>query len=64
MILPMRVTGILQMRVYALYRCSKKLLVFMMIGFVGEVGSTIWVLISRIPSSLGTLLTSLRLDKL
>ncbi|KIM57322.1 hypothetical protein SCLCIDRAFT_1140057 [Scleroderma citrinum Foug A] len=45
------VQGILQMRIYALYHCSKKLLVFMVIVFVGEVGTTVWMLISSNLSS-------------
>jgi len=56
MVLSKWVTGILQMRLYALYRCSKKLLVFMMIGFAGEAGSTTWMVISTNLSSCGTLL--------
>ncbi|KAL4066900.1 hypothetical protein J3A83DRAFT_4190110 [Scleroderma citrinum] len=31
------VTGILQMRLYALFHCSKKLLAFMIVAFVAEV---------------------------
>ena len=56
MVLLKWVIGILQMRVYALYHCSKKLLVFMVIGFVGEVGTMVWMLISSDLSSRGTLL--------
>ncbi|KAL4062743.1 hypothetical protein V8B97DRAFT_1742578 [Scleroderma yunnanense] len=38
---------ILQMWLYALYQCSKKLLVFMIVAFVAEVGPMMWILISR-----------------
>ncbi|KAL4081342.1 hypothetical protein V8B97DRAFT_1922054 [Scleroderma yunnanense] len=40
------VQGILQMRLYALYHGSKKLLVFMLITFITEVGTVMWILIS------------------
>jgi len=56
MVLPKLVTGILQMRLYALYCCSRKLLVFMVMGFVGEVGTIVWMLLSHILSNDGTLL--------
>ncbi|KIM61545.1 hypothetical protein SCLCIDRAFT_877647 [Scleroderma citrinum Foug A] len=34
------------MRLYALYHCSKRLLVFMVLFFVAEVGVVLWILIS------------------
>ena len=37
---------ILQMRLYALYGCSKKLLVFMAVLFAAEVGTMLWILIA------------------
>ncbi|KAL4076405.1 hypothetical protein V8B97DRAFT_10115 [Scleroderma yunnanense] len=40
------VQGILQMRLYALYHRSKKLLVFMILVYAAEVGSIMWILIS------------------
>ncbi|KIM57325.1 hypothetical protein SCLCIDRAFT_1140030 [Scleroderma citrinum Foug A] len=46
--------GILQTRLYVLYHCSKKLLVFMVILFVGEVGCIMWMLISTNLLSRGT----------
>ena len=34
------------MRLYALYNCSKKLLIFMMTFYLGEVGIMMWILIA------------------
>ncbi|KAL4081433.1 hypothetical protein V8B97DRAFT_1922843 [Scleroderma yunnanense] len=41
------VQGILQMRLYALYHGSKKVLIFMTVAFVAEIGATMWILISE-----------------
>ncbi|KAL4081351.1 hypothetical protein V8B97DRAFT_1862995 [Scleroderma yunnanense] len=40
------VQGILQMRLYALYHCSKKLLIFMVSFFLAEIGVMMWILIA------------------
>lgn len=40
------VQGILQMRLYALYHCSKKLLVFMTLFYLAEIGVMMWILIA------------------
>ena len=56
MVLLKLVTGILQTRLYVLYHCSKKLLVFMVILFVGEIGCIMWMLISTNLLSPGILL--------
>ncbi|KAL4076363.1 hypothetical protein J3A83DRAFT_2184930 [Scleroderma citrinum] len=37
---------ILQMRLYALYNCSKRLLIFLIVTFVAEIGTVMWILIS------------------
>ena len=37
---------ILQLRLYALFDCSKKLLVFMMTVFATEVGVVMWILVA------------------
>ena len=39
-------TVILQMRLYALYNCSKRLLVFMVIFFAAEVGISLWIMVA------------------
>ena len=49
---------ILQLRLYALYSCSKKLLVFMMILFAAEVGVMMWILVATDLRSYGPSLTS------
>ncbi|KAL4076623.1 hypothetical protein V8B97DRAFT_1470310 [Scleroderma yunnanense] len=41
------VQGILQMRLYALYHCSKRLLGFMLVTFMTEVGVSLWILVSN-----------------
>ncbi|KAL4076391.1 hypothetical protein J3A83DRAFT_4227056 [Scleroderma citrinum] len=35
------------MQLYALYRCSNKLLVFMIVVFLAEIGPVMWILISN-----------------
>ncbi|KIM62488.1 hypothetical protein SCLCIDRAFT_119484 [Scleroderma citrinum Foug A] len=37
---------ILQMRLYSLYHCSKRLLVFMAIFFAAEVGVSLWIIVA------------------
>ena len=34
------------MRLYALYQCSKRILVFIAICFLAEVGTILWMLVS------------------
>ena len=55
------VTVILQMRLYALYHGSKRLLVFMVTLFVAEVGIVLWILISTSIFSNGPSLTSINI---
>ncbi|KAL4081347.1 hypothetical protein V8B97DRAFT_13449 [Scleroderma yunnanense] len=49
------VQGILQMRLYALYHCSKKFLVVMIVLFAAEVAPIMWILISDNLLSRGTI---------
>ncbi|KAL4081344.1 hypothetical protein V8B97DRAFT_10438 [Scleroderma yunnanense] len=43
------------MRLYALYHGSKKLLVFMIVAFIAEIGSIAWILISENLANYGTI---------
>ncbi|KAL4073667.1 hypothetical protein V8B97DRAFT_1935335 [Scleroderma yunnanense] len=47
------VAVILQMRLFALDDCSRKLLVFMVVTFVAEVGTMMWILIEKDLLSIG-----------
>ena len=51
------ITVILQMRLYALYQCSKRILVFMAICFLAEVGAIMWILISSNLLTRGTFIS-------
>ncbi|KIM58906.1 hypothetical protein SCLCIDRAFT_85946, partial [Scleroderma citrinum Foug A] len=55
------ITVILQMRLYALYHGSKRLLVFMVTFFVAEVGIMLWIVTSTNLSSDGSSLASIKI---